>query len=124
VSFPTLNQGLAWLYYVAGPAGVFNDITIGTNRGWVCTANSSAAAFTARKGWDPVTGESLSFSGAAVATSDNRDRLRDAELAEAAQSGGVTLKINSSFVQRDDGHEIVYDRSAPHQCILSGMQTF
>jgi hypothetical protein len=68
-----------------------------------------------------VTGESLSLPASAVASSDNHDRLRDAELAEAAQGGGVTLKINSSFVRRDDGHEIVYHRS--QQCILMGMQT-
>jgi hypothetical protein len=94
VSFPTLNQSLAWLYLVAGPAGAFNDITIGTNRGFVCTANSSAAAFTARKGWDPVTGESFSLPAAAVASSDNYNRLRDAELDEAAQGGGVELNMN------------------------------
>jgi hypothetical protein len=122
LSLPTLNQNLAWLYHVAGPAGAFNDITTGTNRGFVCTANSSAAAFTARKGWDPVTGESLSLPAAAVASSNNHNRVRDAELAEAAQGGGVALNIDSNFVRRNDGHEIVYHRS--HQCILMGMQTF
>jgi hypothetical protein len=124
VLFPTLNRSSAWLYSVAAPAGALNDITIGTNPGYVCAGNSSAAAFAAGKGWDPVTGESLCFSVSVVGASDHHHRLRDAELAEAAQGGGVTLNIqvDLDFVRRDDGHEIVYDRL--HQCILSGMQTF
>jgi hypothetical protein len=69
-----------------------------------------------------VTGESLSLPALAVASPDNHDRLRDAELAEAAQGGGVALNIDLNFVRRDDGHEIVYHRS--HQCIVMGMQTF
>jgi hypothetical protein len=111
VSSPTLNQSLAWLYHVAGPAGAFNDITTGTNRGFICTANSSAAAFTARKGWDPVTGELLSLPVVAVASSDYHNRFRDAELDEAAQGGRVALNIDLNFVRRDDGHGIVYHRS-------------
>lgn len=42
-----LNQ---WIYGVAGPAGVFNDVTTGTNNAGV------GNGFTATKGWDPATG--------------------------------------------------------------------
>jgi len=39
-----------WIYGVAGPAGVFNDVTTGTN-------NANAGnGFTATTGWDPATG--------------------------------------------------------------------
>jgi predicted secreted protein len=44
----------AFLYQFAGPAGAFNDVTIGKNVGFSC--NDSAVAFTAQKGWDPATG--------------------------------------------------------------------
>jgi tripeptidyl-peptidase I len=39
-----------WIYGVAGPAGVFNDVTTGTNNA------GFGAGFTATKGWDPATG--------------------------------------------------------------------
>jgi hypothetical protein len=48
----------AFLYQFAGPAGVFNDVTIGKNVGFVC--NDTAVAFNAQKGWDPVTGACFS----------------------------------------------------------------
>jgi tripeptidyl-peptidase-1 len=43
-----------FLYLLAGPAGVFNDVTSGKNVGISC--NNTASGFTAGKGWDPVTG--------------------------------------------------------------------
>jgi tripeptidyl-peptidase-1 len=42
-----LNQ---WLYGVAGPAGVFFDVTTGTNNA------GFGNGFTATTGWDPATG--------------------------------------------------------------------
>jgi tripeptidyl-peptidase I len=39
-----------WIYGVAGPAGVFNDVTSGTNNA------GTGNGFTATKGWDPATG--------------------------------------------------------------------
>jgi tripeptidyl-peptidase-1 len=42
-----LNQ---WIYGVAGPAGVFQDVTTGTNN------EGTGNGFTATTGWDPATG--------------------------------------------------------------------
>ena len=39
-----------WIYGVAGPAGVFNDVTTGTNNA------GYGDGFTATSGWDPATG--------------------------------------------------------------------
>jgi tripeptidyl-peptidase-1 len=39
-----------WIYGVAGPAGVFNDVTTGTNN------ENIGNGFTATTGWDPATG--------------------------------------------------------------------
>jgi len=39
-----------WIYGVAGPAGVFNDVTTGTNNA------GTGNGFTATTGWDPATG--------------------------------------------------------------------
>jgi tripeptidyl-peptidase-1 len=43
-----------FLYLVAGPAGVLNDVTSGKNVGPPC--NNTTIAFTAQKGWDATTG--------------------------------------------------------------------
>jgi hypothetical protein len=63
-----LNRPAAFLYGVAGPAGAFNDITVGSNTGVELPDNDDDApdcdpakttAFTARKGWDATTGRRL-----------------------------------------------------------------
>jgi hypothetical protein len=59
-----LTRRTAFIYNVAGPAGAFNDVTVGSNTaaglpaGQECNP-ANTTAFTAVTGWDATTGENI-----------------------------------------------------------------